>query len=134
MGAVIRSAAFLNPMARLALTAMLLLALLPTFGRLAAGASSSPDSGWAALCTMTGLKIVALDTDGGVPAQPKPAGGIDEHCAYCPLLTAMAVFVLWLALSWPQRRGDLRTLWRPAPLRSRFHPCGLGSRGPPLAL
>jgi hypothetical protein len=112
---------------------MLLLALLPTFGRLAAGASSSPDSGWAALCTMTGLKLVALDAD-GAPSQPKPAGGIDEHCAYCPLLTAMAVFALWLALAWPQRRNAPRSVSRPAPLRSRFHPCGLGSRGPPLAL
>jgi len=121
-------------MARLALAAMLLLALLPTFGRLAAGASSTPESGWAALCTMTGLKIVALDAADGVPAQPKPAGGIDGHCAYCPLLAAMAVFALWLALAWPQRRGDRRSLWLPAPLHSRFHPCGLGSRGPPPAL
>lgn len=120
-------------MARLALAAMLLLALLPTFGRLAAGASSSPESGWAALCTMTGLKIVALDT-AGTPAQPKPAGGIDEHCAYCPLLTAMAVFALWLALAWPQRRRDPRSRSLPAPWGDRFHPCGLGSRGPPLAL
>lgn len=121
-------------MARLALVAMLLLALVPTFGRLAAGTSSPPEAGWAALCTMTGLKYVALGAEEGAPAQPKPVGGIDEHCAYCPLLTAMAVFALWLALAWPRLHCEQRPAWRSAPLRSRFHPCGLGSRGPPLAL
>lgn len=130
---VIRSASFQNPMARLALLAMLLLVLVPTFGRLAAGASSSPDAGWAALCTMTGLKYVALGADDDAPVPSQPAG-IDGHCAYCPLLTTVAVFALWLAMTWPRRGQAPRSAWRPAPVCSRLHPCGLGSRGPPLAL
>ena len=118
-------------MARLALAAMLLLALLPTFGRLASAAAPSAD--WTAVCTMTGLKYVALDTDDGVPA-PQPAGGIEQHCAYCPLLAAMAVFALCLALAWPRRNHVAHSSRRRVVAVHRFHPCGLGSRGPPLAL
>jgi len=120
-------------MARLALFAMLLLACLPTLGRLA-GTSGEGSAGsvWAALCTMTGLKYVEVPAGDLAPQPHKPIHG--EDCAYCPLLTAMAVFALWLALAWPQRRNAPHSATRSAPSRSRFHPCGLGSRGPPLAL
>lgn len=130
---MIRSDHFRLPMARLALFAMLLLACLPTLGRLV-GTSGEGSAGsvWAALCTMTGLKYVEVPAGDPAPQPHKPIHG--EDCAYCPLLMAMAVFALWLALAWPQRRDAPRSAWRPAPQRSRFHPCGLGSRGPPLAL
>lgn len=119
-------------MARLALFAMLLLACVPTLGRLAS--SSDGEGGgsvWAALCTMTGLKYVEVPAGDPVP-QPRKTMG--EDCAYCPLLTAVAVFALWLALAWPRLSAPARSRAPSAPRRPAFHPCGLGSRGPPLAL
>lgn len=120
-------------MARLALVAMLLLACLPTLGRLASpSAAGEGSSVWAALCTMTGLKYVEVPASDPAPQPHKPLHG--EDCAYCPLLTAVAVFALWLALAWPCLSAASRShAWSTPRLRS-FHPCGLGSRGPPLAL
>lgn len=130
---MIRSDTFRVPMARMALFAMLLLACLPTLGRLSgASGEGSAGSAWAALCTMTGLKYVEVPVGDPAPQPHKPTHG--EDCAYCPLLTAMAVFALWLALTWPQRRNAPCAASRPAPSRNRSHPCGLGSRGPPLTL
>ncbi len=121
-------------MARLALCAMLLLACLPTLGRLAGTSSGDGSAGsvWAALCTMTGLKYVEVPASDPSPQPHKPIHG--EDCAYCPLLAALAVFAMWLAMAWPQRRANSRVAELPAPLFDRCHPCGLGSRGPPLAL
>lgn len=119
-------------MARLALVAMLLLACVPTFGRLATAVSD--DSGWSAVCTMSGLKYVDLSSTDTGPAPHKPGGMNADDCAYCPLLTAIAVFALWLALGLPRLPATLRPLRSLAPDRNHFHPCGLGSRGPPLAL
>lgn len=111
---------------------MLLLACLPTLGRLA---SSSDDgaagSVLAALCTMTGLKYVEVPL--GDPA-PQPRKAMGEDCAYCPLLTAVAVFALWLALAWPSPVAAPRAERTSASHRKNPYPCGLGSRGPPLAL
>lgn len=120
-------------MASLALVAMLLLACLPTLGRLAApSADGDGSSVWAALCTMTGLKYVEVPNADPAPQPHKPLHG--EDCAYCPLLTAVAVFSLWLALTWPRLSAASRSHPLPAPRSRSFHPCGLGSRGPPLAL
>jgi hypothetical protein len=120
-------------MASLALVAMLLLACLPTLGRLAApSADGDGSSVWAALCTMTGLKYVEVPNADPAPPPHKPLHG--EDCAYCPLLTAVAVFALWLALAWPRLSAPARSHPLPAPRPRSFHPCGLGSRGPPVAL
>lgn len=118
-------------MARLALVAMLLLACLPTLGRLATP-SDQGSSVWAALCTMTGLKYVEVPASDPAPQPHKPLHG--EDCAYCPLLTAVAVFALWLALGWPTLVTVPIASRALAPRRKNPHPCGLGSRGPPLAL
>jgi len=127
-----RSVRFRFPMARLALVAMLLLACLPTLGRLASSPAGESASVWAALCTMTGLKYVEVKADTPDPQPHKPLHG--EDCAYCPLLTAVAVLALWLALAWPQLAAATVPRRSAAPRRDEFHPCGLGSRGPPLAL
>lgn len=120
-------------MARLALVAMLLLAFLPTLGRLATpSAADEGSSVWAALCTMTGLKYVEVPASDPAPQPHKPLHG--EDCAYCPLLTAVAVFALWLALAWPAPVVLLLASRASAPRRKNPYPCGLGSRGPPLAL
>lgn len=129
-------------MSLLALAAVLLLVLVPTVGRLLSASTSGADDGlWAQMCTMAGLKLVKLAPDAVNPLTPKPAplpsGGDDaslHDCAYCPLLNAVAVLVLWVVFAFPQIVVSLRP-WRRAPVRfSRGHPCGLGSRGPPLVL
>lgn len=120
-------------MARLALVAMLLLACLPTLGRLASpSADGDGSSVWAALCTMTGLKYVEVPNADPAPQPHKPLHG--EDCAYCPLLTAVAVFALCLALAWRTPVVATRGWRAEGPHRKNLHPCGLGSRGPPLAL
>jgi hypothetical protein len=130
-----RNAAFQRRMTLLAIAAMLLLALLPTAGRLLSAGSEGPlGSAWAQMCTMSGLKLVKIAPDGtSNPAIPKPGSGDfgASDCAYCPLLNTLATSVLFVALalpmpalrSWPQRQFSQRAI--------RRHPCGLGSRGPP---
>ena len=90
-------------MARLALVAILLLATLPTLGRLAPHGTRAAQDGWAALCTATGLKYVELpgldangDQDTGAPAHPDGHG--EPDCAYCPLLASLLTAVCLLAL------------------------------------
>ena len=137
-------------MARLALVAMLLLALLPTLGRLAAGtqsASGAAGAGWAAMCTAAGLREVPLASPAGQATfgQSLLAGAdhgfphdiIHQHdgpdCAYCPLLASLTVLALVLSLLLPLRlqAPGFPAWWTPR--RKTFHPCGLGSRGPPIA-
>ncbi|MGN6113612.1 MAG: DUF2946 family protein, partial [Luteimonas sp.] len=81
--AAFRRRTFHRPLARLALLAVLLLALVPTLGRLAqaraAGAGAAPS--WAALCTARGLQAVlppasahgTAPGNGEAPA-PRPHG------------------------------------------------------------
>lgn len=139
-----RIAAFRLAMARLALAAIVLLATLPTLGRLTEREASAGDAGWAAMCTRAGLAYVRLSglpgeasrdaamsiRDGGSGAPPHPQ---DADCAYCPLLAALVAAALWLLLA---PHCDLRRLAvataRALPRVAVFHPCGLGSRGPPL--
>jgi hypothetical protein len=111
-------------MTRLALLAMLLLASLPTAGRLLASARA--DAGLFGLCTSSGLKWVPVGDHAGAPAAAH-----DDDCAYCPLLHALDPPVVSAA-------------WRPPPAtptafvvestsqRSPDAPrSGLGARGPP---
>ena len=138
MRTVIRSRPLHAAMARLALVAMLMLALLPTLGRLAPQGARAAQDGWAALCTATGLKYVDLSLhhatrgdDGATPGQPHGHG--DPDCAYCPLLVSLLVAAcVFLLLRECCIRGAI-VVGHVAPARRSFHPCGLGSRGPPLA-
>lgn len=135
-----RNAVFHRRMSWLALVAMLLLAALPTLGRLAAG-PGTPDGVWAQICTMAGLKLVKLAPGDASPLDPPPVSPAGEggampgpDCAYCPLLAAVVVLLLSIAFALPphatRRPAEAR---RAAPWRFR-HPSGLGSRGPPPAL
>jgi hypothetical protein len=125
-------------MARLALFAILLLALVPTMGRLAqarsAGADATPS--WAALCTVRGLESVPLPpgahgtTHGGdgIPAPPHGSG----DCDYCPLLAnAIPLAVAPLSMLPAVAQAPALCTSRTSPTREEPHPCGLGSRGPP---
>jgi hypothetical protein len=128
-----RHAAFQHRMSLLAIGAMLLLALLPTLGRLASARSDAPRGGWTQMCTLSGLKLVKIaPSDSSSPAVPGHdghAGGSD--CPYCPLANAIAALVVLAVLvpllsilrPWPRHRASAQAI--------RWHPCGLGSRGPP---
>ncbi|WP_460735181.1 DUF2946 family protein [Lysobacter tyrosinilyticus] len=133
-----RNPTFQLRMALLALVATLLLVLVPTVGRVLSSASDASSGVWAQMCTMAGLKLVKLAPGDANPLTPKPSpvptgGDAMQDCAYCPLLNAMAVLVLWVVLAFPQVVVRALRWWR-APVRyTRWYPCGLGSRGPPLA-
>lgn len=127
-----RDPAFQRRMSLLAIGAMLLLALLPTAGRLAS-ARGDASGGWAQMCTLSGLQLVKILRDRPSDhAVPKPGGHAGtSDCPYCPLANAIVALVLcaFLVLPLPvlraaPRRGLVR--WT-----LRRHPCGLGSRGPP---
>src|SRR5690606_4974871 len=122
-------------MGRLAFVAVLLLALLPTVGRIAQarGAGHHAAPVWAELCTVQGLRTVLLPAS---PHQspaptpvPDPPAGADRE--YCPLLAgALAPVVAALSVPPPALPPALCTSSIPA-TRTGPHPCGLGSRGPP---
>lgn len=141
---------FARTMAALALFAILALVLLPTSGRLAGqdrgGPASSefPAAGIAGHAHDPGPGHEAVH---GHAAGPPDAGGPGEapdsprpapheghaDCAYCPLLAS----VLLVAVPrLPQATGRQHDSWHP-PLRTArlgyLHPCGLGSRGPPVS-
>jgi hypothetical protein len=129
-----RNAAFQRRMTLLALAAILLLALLPTAGRLLSARSGTSVGGaWAQMCTLSGLKLIKIAPGGSSnPATPKPGGDTGaSDCLYCALANTITALVLWIALvlpmpalrSWPHRCVARWTVHR--------HPCGLGSRGPP---
>ena len=126
-------------MSLLALVAMLLFLLVPTTGRLRhSDHHPSSDGAWAQLCTIAGLKLVKLAPVDADPLPPGPTGDGDMpmqvDCAYCPVLNAMAALLLCVVLAFP--RLALRPWPSKAaePTRRRWHPSGLGSRGPPIAL
>ena len=123
-----RAPAFQHWMARLALAAVLLLALAPTLSRAAAIAASSQALG--AMCTADGLAPAAVPANAAWPADPAGASS-DAACGYCPLLaqaTPFAPVSLPMASlrAAPPRRHDA-VAW---PLAPRAQ-AGLGARGPP---
>jgi len=158
---MIRSASFHAAMARLALVAALLLAAVPTLGRLArqfaqpAHLASVPVPSTAD--EVRDIEVATRHADAhhaaghraheqhahghraaahhgsGHPDVPPRAP--HEHggpdCAYCPLLLSLLAAAAWLL--W-LRADAARTVLPPWPASTRrafVHPCGLGSRGPP---
>jgi len=124
-------------MARFALAAMLLLATVPTLGRLVPHGARAAQDGWAALCTATGLKYVQLAASGaqdghddGAPMHPGGHDGPD--CAYCPLLASLLAVACLLTLLREVAIGAAVSVRRITVARPSPYPCGLGSRGPPL--
>ena len=127
-----RNRLFQSRMTLLALAAMLLLALLPTLGRLAQAGQGAAADAWTQLCTVSGMKLVKLPMSFGHPDAPAPdQGGSGADCDYCPLLgnlvaTVAALLLVALGFASPAS-APLRAA---APRRSPY-PSGLGSRGPP---
>ncbi len=123
----------------LSLLAIVLLATVPTLGRLAE-ARRLPDAAELAIRFCGSVhtpvhRLIALwqQEDG---LQRAAAQGDDvQHadCDYCPLLAALvSVAVLLLALL---QGGLHRPGWVVISIhRLHLHPCGLGSRGPPPTL
>ena len=129
----LRNARFRHWMARLALAAILLMAALPTVGRLLESRAPAMHDAAMAICTTDGLVMKAhglLHDDGRMPLG-KTMG---EDCAYCPLLAAMVPLVLAALLLLPLRAAMRLLPLRAAPMRDARLAHGLGARGPPLAL
>ena len=127
-----RALHFQRPMTRLALIAVLMMALSPAVSRWIASSSTQWLPGLVELCTVQGLKLVDVSGFGGDPAKsPPPGHAMQADCAYCPLL-ADAALLLAAALLFPQ------VLASALPARAASPPVfsslflGLGSRGPPL--
>ena len=119
-------------MARLALIAVLLMALSPVISRWIASSSTQWLPGLVELCTVQGLKLVDVSGFGRDPAKsPPPGHAMQADCAYCPLL-ADAALLLAAALLFPQVLASaLPARAASPPVFSSLFP-GLGSRGPPL--
>ncbi|MEZ5485248.1 MAG: DUF2946 family protein [Lysobacteraceae bacterium] len=129
-----KTPAFQRGMARLALAAMLLLALLPTSGRLLAGQPDT-DGIWVQLCTRAGLVWVNLAAD-AAPATDLGAAtgslsGVGD-CPYCPVLGGIALPRTLLPAFFPTSDRLAWTRWHQPDRPRDPHPSGLGSRGPPL--
>ena len=123
-------------MTRLALLAVLLLALAPSVSRALSAGSTQVLAGWSELCTTMGLQLLPSEnrTLSGTPA-PAPTPGNGDYCDYCPLAASLPLLLLALGLLLPSRREDARLLLPAAPrLRLAANLRGLGSRGPPLPL
>lgn len=133
---MLRSATFQRSMARLALIAVLLMALAPAVGRWVKSDSLQFLSGLTEICTTSGLKSLDVSGWGGDAAKiPAPAhSGMDADCAYCPLLAGTALLLFAFALLFPQVLAILVPAFAPFSFRSSSVFPGLGSRGPPLAL
>lgn len=129
-------------MARLALFAILLLALVPTLGRFAQASAAVGDAApsWAAMCTARGLESIRLPSTtqvaahdavlatGEAPAAPHGSAG---DCDYCPLLAATIPVAVAAHSVPPAALPPALCTSRTLPARAQPHPCGLGSRGPP---
>lgn len=124
-------------MTLLALAAVLLLALVPTVGRLLSSADGASGV-WAQMCTVAGLKLVKLAPGDAAPTtDPAPGGSGDPvklDCAYCLLANSIVVLLLWIVFALPARVARVHSPPRTPIPCARWHPCGLGSRGPPPAV
>jgi len=127
---------FQHAFAWLSLTAVLLLALLPSIGRIAHAQDAGARMIAMEMCTMGSDKLISIvDPHGLLDDSPRPAPSahVDmQDCGYCPLLATALLAVLWFAIA---RRLHVphRTRVVHAFRLLERHPCGLGSRGPPLA-
>ncbi|MBS0225833.1 MAG: DUF2946 family protein [Proteobacteria bacterium] len=116
-----------------ALLAILLLATLPTLGRLQATPMAGMHATKLALCTVEGLRTVQVDVlaahDATTPAAPEHRN--HDDCAYCPLLAGLAqLSVAPLLQLLPPDTGTqsgVESATRIAPIAET----GLGARGPP---
>ncbi|MGX5728912.1 DUF2946 family protein [Pseudoxanthomonas beigongshangi] len=129
---VIRHPALFRPLARLALCAILLLALAPAVSRVLGAGTSATTAGWIELCTPGGLKWVDAAGIGGDDAPVPAPAATSGDCAYCPLATSLPWLPLALAMLLPLLpRAWIRPYWREPFLRASIRLRGLGGQGPP---
>ncbi|PNS09577.1 DUF2946 family protein [Solilutibacter silvestris] len=115
-----------------ALLAVLLLAAIPTLGRIHAPTMSGHHAGKVALCTSEGLKSVRADLAQSPDATPAaPDHHQHDDCGYCPLLAGLAQ--LPLAFDWrpPAPIADAQPLATSSVFIAHASGTGLGARGPP---
>jgi hypothetical protein len=139
-----RARSIQQAMWRLAMLAALLLACMPTIGRMIAAAHATPDASGA----MPGMQSMSSMPASSMSMLPMPMPSANNHtpsgtpvpacpdrddCAYCSLLNTVAGLTVLLILLLPQRALGVLPTRRSLPRIAVFHPCGLGSRGPPLA-
>lgn len=131
-----RGSSAFRRMAWLALVAVLLGALMPTFSRVVASSVSGAGALLMEMCTPAGRTMVDVSTllwEQGDPA-PSPAAAMDEACAYCVLVPPLpVVLALLLALLlYPSLAPApwLHALFPQSPRNLR----GLGARAPPVPL
>lgn len=133
---IIRSRRFQNWSTRLALAAILLVALAPTVSRWVESTTQRLPDALAAMCTGSGLSWMQSG-DLSSPAQkaPAPAGTMpDEYCGYCSLLASVAPLLLAVILLLPMLPSlRLPEGHAPPPLGVTVFR-GLGARGPPILL
>ena len=133
----LRSPRFLHRMTRLALAAVLLLALAPTVSRWVESSGQRLPDALVAMCTSAGLSFFAPAADPQSPLKPAPAPTGEtqgDACDYCPLLAQLAPLLLAFIVLLPLRAAPLRTAPSAPPQRDAFLPSGLGARGPPILL
>ena len=118
----------------------LLMTLMPSLMRVS-GHTHSAQGAAMSVMDMQAMHAVqghsGMHADTGMATAPHghgPGMGQEDDCAYCPLLASLALLVLVLLVLPLQRAPKwvpaVRMLAPRVPVR---HPCGLGSRGPPLA-
>ena len=133
---IIRSRRFQFWIARLALAAILLVALAPTVSRwVESGTQRLPDA-LAAMCTSSGLSwLKAGDLSNAAQKAPAPAGTMqDEYCGYCSLLASVAPLLLLVILLLAALPSMRVPEGHAPPRRSSSRLRGLGARGPPILL
>ena len=120
---------------RLALLAVVLLAVMPTVGRLWSATRAPADMSGPMNHAMAGMAMPAMTgthgNGGSHPAHPAPGCGEHDDCAYCSLLNTMTGVCLATVLVLPQPPPLHPVPHYRAPRIAALHPCGLGSRGPP---
>ncbi|PJK14921.1 hypothetical protein CO613_03585 [Lysobacteraceae bacterium NML07-0707] len=116
---------------RLALLAALLLAMLPTLGRLAQAASSTASES-IAVCTVNGVQLITAASQ--PPDGSLPAGQSTPHdCAYCPLLAGLLILAALILRLLQRPRASCPSIPAP-PVANHYRLAGLGPRGPPASL
>jgi hypothetical protein len=122
-------------MARLALAAVLLMALAPTVSRVVAAGATQVLAGWTELCTAQGLKWVDTAAPSDPEKSPAPAPILlSSDCAYCPLAASLSLGLLFFFLVFPPLTGGRSALLYRTPPRTLVSLRGLGSQGPPVLL
>ncbi len=116
-----------------ALLAVLLLATLPTLGRLHAAPTSGTHTARVALCTVEGLRSVQLGLapSHDTPAPVAPERHQHDDCAYCPLLAGLAQLSVAPVLQLLAPDAGTQPRVQPATDIAAIADTGLGARGPP---